>query len=212
MPKRMPALAAAFGSASGAAVDFARGVEAARSHLAKAEARRDLPVARLELSYELAYLRAFAAWEQFLEEGFLRYLCGYSAGHGQERLAGGAYYGTLELAKAAVYGNQQYILWHNPQRIVQRANQFFSQTRHGAVIGSMQGRIQSFAAIRHRIAHAHGRDEFDAATMSLAGKRYPGARPGRFLRDWAPHTPQPTRWIDVITTELHGLAHQIVPQ
>lgn len=75
----------------------------------------------------------------------------------------------------------------------------------------MQGRIETYASIRHRIAHAHGGTEFDLATMSLAGKRYRGSRPGRFLRDWVRYTQIPMRWIDVILMDFRGLAFQITP-
>src|SRR5712672_2619521 len=38
-----------------------------------------LDLNKLELLYELAYLRFFIQWEVFLEQSFLRYLCGYSS-------------------------------------------------------------------------------------------------------------------------------------
>ena len=78
------------------------------------------------------------------------------------------------------------------------------------VIASNLSRLEQFAAIRHRIAHAqeHARIQFDLATMSLAAKRYKGARPGRFLRDW--ESPS-RRWLDAIADELKYLSVQITP-
>lgn len=211
MPRSMSGLPKAFAADATQALDFARGVEIARSALSYEDKRHCLPISRVEYAYELAYLQAFTAWERFLEDSLLRYLCGHAARHGRETPSSGTYHTNLAAAKTALYGGQQFLLWHNPSKVIQRASNVLIGSRHAAVIASIQTRIAHFAAVRHRIAHAHGKAEFDAATMALAGKRYSGARPGRFLRDWAPHPASPTRWIDAIVTEFRGLAFQIVP-
>ncbi len=211
MPRQMPNMARVLAKSVGDAVDFARGIESAKVQIGGSEARRYLPLSRLELAYELAYLRMFTAWENFIEQSLLRYMCGYEARHGQEQPVSGHYCATLYAAKVALYGNQRYLLWHNPRIITVRAAQHLRLSRHETVIASIQGRMEHFAAIRHRIAHAHAGTEFDRATMMLAGKRYRGSRPGRFLRDWAPHAPTPSRWIEMIALEFQGLAFQIVP-
>lgn len=211
MARCMPSLAQAFADSTDQAVNFARGLEAARTKLTVAEAQSDLPVHRVELAYELTYLRAFTAWETFLEETFLRYLCGYEARHGRETPVSGSYCTTLENARQTLYGNQQFLLWHSPTKVTARAARYFRQSRIENVIASMQGRIEQYAAIRHRIAHAHADNSFDAATMALSGRRYRGSRPGRFLRDWAPHSQVPTRWIDIVMLDFRGLAFQIAP-
>ncbi len=212
MSRLMPKLAKEFATSATQAVEFAAGVEAARAGLHTKEAQEHLPIPRLELAYELTYLRVFNAWERFLEESFLRYLCGYQALHGCETpVPGKSFQSSLAGAKTVLYGRQNYLLWHNPQKVIQRATTHFTGSRHETVIASMQGRLQCYADIRHRIAHAHAASGFDLATMTLAGRRYRGSRPGRFLRDWAPHVPTPTRWVDVIVLELRGLAFQIAP-
>lgn len=211
MPRPMPPLAEDFGSQAAHALEFARALESARDALDAAERAKYLPPYRLELGYELAYLQIFAAWEDFLEKSFLRYLCGYAACHGQERLVAGPYCSRLAVAKSTLYGGRSYLLWHSPKKVVQRASRFFQQSKLETVVASMQTRIENYAAIRHCIAHAHAVQPFDAATTFLIGRRVRGSRPGRFLRIWAQHTPQPMRWIDFITLELRQLAFQIVP-
>lgn len=211
MPRAMPRLAQSFSNDSQRAAQFADSVESARRALGTTEAQALLPVSRIELAYELAYLRLFTAWEDFLEQSMLRYLCGFAAAHGQEQLTQGNYCTNLAHAKATLYGNQQYLLWHNPQKVVMRAASHFTNSRHETVIASIQGRVVHFSSIRHRIAHAHAEDNFNTATMALAGRRYRGARPGRFLRDWAHHSQIPMRWFEVISFEFRGLAFQIVP-
>lgn len=207
----MPALAAAFAEDVKRALDFACSMEEARDALDPSQKRALLGPHKLELGYELAYLRIFIAWEDFLEQSFLRYLCGYSALHGQEQPISGSYCSDLANAKSMLYGSRSYLLWHNPQKVIQRASRFFHTAKHETVVASMQMRIEHYAAIRHRIAHAHARLQFDAATAFLVGRRIRGARPGRFLRMWAQHSPMPMRWIDSIALELRQLAFQIVP-
>ncbi|MCE8050641.1 hypothetical protein HOP61_04985 [Halomonas daqingensis] len=212
MPREMPNLALSFANSVDGAVELVKGVESARSKLGSEDSRQCLPVPRIELTYELSFLRIFNAWEDFLEQGLLRYMCGYEARHGQEDPIDGVFCKSLRSAKVKLNSGQQYLLWHNPGKVVRRAAMHLRNSRHEVVITSMQGRIENFAAIRHRIAHAHAREEFDRASMALAGKRYLGSRPGKFLRDWAPHTNVPSRWLEVVSIELKGLAFQIVPK
>lgn len=167
----MPALARTFSDEMRAAVELAEAAEEARTFMSGfADKQSLLYVGRIELLYELAFLRLFNAWEQFLEEAFIRYLCGYKAAHGQDRLLTGAtYYPTLTAARNAVLGGRDFILWHDPQKVIQRSRRWFVGARHDLVIASTLGRLEYFAAIRHRIAHAqeHARQQFDAATAGL---------------------------------------------
>lgn len=214
MPRQMPDLARGFSSEINAAVELTRAAEEARVFLTGFVDKRSLlHVGRIELLYELAFLRLFNAWEQFLEETFVRYLCGYQASHGQDMLATGTYYHTLTNARSAVLGGRDYVLWHNPQKVINRSRHWFVSARHELVIASTVGRLEYFAAIRHRIAHAqrHAKQQFDVATTGLIGRRYRGGRPGRFLRDWVPDASPPERWLARIGAELRGLAYQITP-
>jgi hypothetical protein len=171
-----------------------------------------LSISDVEFSYELAFLRIFLAWEILLENVLVRLMCGYQHSGGQETLKGGGpYYKTLADAEAAVLGGRLYKLWHNPRHVIERAEAFLTQTRFEAVLKSAEASLARYAAVRHRIAHSqkHTEREFDRATMSLAGKRYQGSRPGRFLRDWVPASNPPRRWISAPSDELKGLAQQI---
>jgi hypothetical protein len=208
----MPALASTFADACAESLALATSAEALRIR-DSTQGEPQLPLARLELLYELAFLRLFIAWEQFLEESLIRYLCGYAHRGGQENLRRGRYFSTLDGARMAIRQGRDYVLWHNPQTVVTRAQQWLDTSRHELVIGSSLGRLANFAAIRHRVAHAqlHARSEFDKATIVLVARRYRGSRPGRFLRDWLRGATPPKRWLARISDELIGLAHQIVP-
>jgi hypothetical protein len=76
---------------------------------------------------------------------------------------------------------------------------------------SSAARLAMFAAIRHRVAHGQddAKQKFNQATMFLCGRRYRGARPGSFLRDWDTSSQPNRRWLEVISLELANLARQI---
>jgi hypothetical protein len=174
---------------------------------------RELHPARLEYLYEVAYLQVFIRWEQFLEATFLRYLCGRPSRLTVPIMCPGvASITSLSRANAEILGNHDYLLWHNPWTVVNRVKKYLVGSTHETVLMSNAARINHMANIRHRVAHgqADARSKFDSATMDLAGKRYPGARPGRFLRDWNRNTAPPTRWLHLLSSELASLASQIV--
>ena len=96
---------------------------AAIGELARLEAqvgsrtRASLHPVRLEALYEMAYLRVFVTWEAFLEQVFLRYLCGYSSTHGLATPVGGtSFLPTLASAEQAVLAGNRYVVWHNPDK------------------------------------------------------------------------------------------------
>lgn len=183
-------------------------LEAARG----SRTRAALHPVRLEALYEMAFLRVFVSWEAFLEQAFFRYLCGYASVHGTATpIPGSNFLPTLAQAELAVLNGNTYVLWHSPAKVVTRCRRFFNASTIETIVSSNTSRLEAFAAIRHRIAHAQtdARNKFDAATMSLVGRRYPGARAGAFLRDRDPTASPPERWLDRLAQELISLAHQV---
>ncbi|WFP65479.1 hypothetical protein [Mesorhizobium sp. WSM4904] len=180
MPRQLPHLDVSFQHDVDAALILISRIEAVNAFAQGRQIAR-LSTANIELSYELSYLRIFLSWEVLLEESLLRLLCGYRHSGGQEPLRQNqTYFRTIADAEAAILGNQLYKLWHNPGQVINRARAYLNNSRYEIIVASAQARLQHFAAIRHRIAHAqdHAAREFDQATMSLAGRRYPGSRPG----------------------------------
>lgn len=166
----------------------------------------------IELSYELAYLRVFCEWEALLESVFIRMLCGYSHSGGVDNLVPGKKHcRDIGSAYSLLLGKNNYLLWHNSSIVLRRASGYFANSRYEQIIASAQGRLENHARIRHRIAHAQddAAAKFDQATMALAGRRYRGSRPGRFLRDKQPGSNPPQRWFELICSELDSLAAQI---
>ena len=180
--------------------------------------RKEWSTGRLEALYELAYVRVFAAWELCLEALFYRSLCGYASGAGQETLVMGNYYPHLAAAEAAVLGGRSFLLWHNPQRVIDRCKHHIKSGIAGCpavqetILASNLATLDDFSFIRHRIVHdqSNAKQKFDGATLRLAGRTYLASRPGRFLRDWrSPASPQ-MRWLEAIVSELVSLTKQLV--
>lgn len=213
MPRALPPLADELSQQISYAENFVVRLESAAIHLRQiGVASPTINVPALELAYELAYLRVFVAWESFLEQVFIRLLCGYTHSRGQEPLvANVAYEKTIEDATRQLLGNRDFLLWHNPTQVVQRAQRFFANGQFELVVASSAARVDGFSAIRHRIVHSqeHAKTRFDAVTMRLSARRYRGGRPGRFLRDWVSGQVPQTRWLSFISNELLSLARQI---
>jgi hypothetical protein len=207
MPRQMQRLDQVFAKQVADALSIAQAGEKARLLTAS------FSVKNLEVLYEAAFLRVFVQWEVFLEEAFLRYLCGHQSRHGVASLAKTKAYATsLSGAKSAVLGSQSYVLWHNPFKVVKRSTEHFVKGRHEIVVSSAYARIEAMAHVRHRIAHGHqdARAKFEKATLMFAGRTFSAARVGRFLRDSDYSVSPPRRWIDILANELSSLANQIV--
>jgi hypothetical protein len=212
MPRTMPPLAADFAQRIVDALSVARAGDLAATSTSDALVRGQWHVARVELLYELAFLRIFSEWEVFLEQTFLRYLCGYQSTTGVGyAVSQGQHCTTLQIAQNLVLGTRQYVLWHNPVAVTSRARRFLVGCPHETVVASHTSRLERISAVRHRVVHGQddARVNFDQATTSLCGRRYRGSRPGRFLRDWDSSVAPPRRWLETLGAELEGLAQQI---
>ena len=215
MPRIMPGLAEHLRRQTDEALELAESAEKIRV-LTDRDARlgREMTIHRLSLIYELSFLRIFAAWETFLEESFIRYLCGYSSAAGQQILTGGLRHSKmLRDARHALLGAKAFLLWHNPSTVIDRSRRFFILGLHETIMLSNRSRLNWFSSVRHRIAHDHedARAQFNSSCMNLCGRRFPGARPGKFLRAWATTGSTRERWLSIIGDELCNLASQITP-
>jgi len=214
MPRQMPALALSFRTQKDEALGLAEAAERIRVSVASSPSlRQELTLNRIHLIYEMSFLRFFALWETFLEESFLRYLCGYVNSNGPQTLLTSGTSKNLHDAKALLFGNRQFLLWHNPKQVTDRCKSYFHRGLHDAVISSSHARLEWFSSIRHRIAHDQddAKNKFDLACINLCGRRFSASRPGPLLREWTTVGGQRTRWLNAIGNELCDLADQITP-
>lgn len=214
MPRRMPDLTAALWNEAMEALSLPEAGEVIRTHLSVEPAlRHQLSIHRLQLMYEMAFLKVFTAWEVFLEETFIRYMCGYASSVGQQAPRSGAFVASLPDARRTLLSGQRYLLWHAPAKIQARSQRFFINGLHESVIASNQSRMEWFASVRHYIAHKHddAHQNFDLACMSLSGRRFRSSRPGAFLREKTSVNGIQLRWLEAISNEFVNLANQIAP-
>ena len=209
MPRSMPPLATDFSTMVDRAVELARAGELA-SALEKTP-KKNMNVSRLEALYEMAFLRIFLAWESFLEDSFLRFLCGYTTPSTSPNLLL-ARFRNLQDANSHVLGQHDFVSWTQPKAIVSRSQKYIQHGKHEIVINSNSTKLVHLASVRNRIAHRslYSRAVFDQGTMSLTGRRYRGGSPGRFLRDNDPNSNPRVRWLQSLGDELVGLAGQII--
>lgn len=211
MARQIPRFDRHFAAEANKAVEIALAGERIRADpYAGLIARRELSISRLEALYETAYFRVFLKWEDFLDQTFIRYLCGYRPNNGTFTLIDPPF-ARIELAEASVLGSQNYVNWADPQQVINRSRRYILSGNHEVVLNSDIARITHFKSVRNRIAHtsAHARLQFDIATRTLAARRYPASSPGRFLRDVGVASPIPMTWLEVISRELKALANQI---
>jgi hypothetical protein len=213
MPRQLPGLAQEFSDRVNDALLLAEAGEVARVDAPSPSRTRSLfHFTRLESLHELAFLKVFVSWEFFLEQTFYRLLCGYTSAQGQEPLKPGVrYMSSLSAAELAVLGTWPFAPWHNPTKVITRAQRFFLNGNYETVIASNRSRIEAMANIRHRIVHSQ-RDALNKchlATMMFSGVRYRGARAGRFLRDGVQGSQPRVNWLTTLSTELRGLAQQL---
>src|SRR5690606_15499846 len=87
--------------------------------------------------YEAAYLRMFVAWEDYLDRAFVYLLCGRHHADGIEPLRPGVSYAkTLSESQQLAYGGRDFALWHNPEKVIERARRFFLNGRVEQILAS----------------------------------------------------------------------------
>lgn len=208
MPRPLPLLGDKFDEGCRPLINFAQRIEA--NHQALKAPRSGLAKSGVEMTYELLFLKIFLLWENFQQEVFIRLLMGFESNGGQEILIPGiARPQRLVDAETLVLDGRRYQLWHDPTQVVKRSDKFFepASSHFRSIIGANQTTLANAAAIRHQIAHAqsHARAEFDAATMSMSGRRFHG-QAGRFLRT---EHPDGGKWFQAICRDFSDVAHQI---
>ncbi|HEV2622589.1 MAG TPA: hypothetical protein VGU65_10945 [Frateuria sp.] len=210
----MPDLSGEFARRVRLAAELARKLEIARGRLSGRSDRALLHPERLELVYEMAFFRCYLAWEEFLEQAFIRYLAGYiSPLYAPVAAPGKSLFAGLVSARQAYLSGKQYKLWHDPLIVVNRTRGFLAGCPIETVIQSAISDLDLYAKVRHRIAHAqeNAKANFDAACVTLLGHTIKGSKPGKLLRSRTPLVAGgATRtWLEDISNVYVALAAQI---
>src|SRR4051812_11386172 len=121
MAKQLPAVGTRFALETGKLLEVVSATEALWLTAPPAsEVRKQLKVAQLEALYESVYLRLFASWENALEGLVVYYMAGYRSATYLPSYPTGSRAATLAAARTALYGHNDFLLWHNPAKVIRR--------------------------------------------------------------------------------------------
>jgi hypothetical protein len=139
---------------------------------------------QVDLIFELAFLKIFIAWEQFLENTFIRYMCSASSLSGKRptRIVSVRH---LDDALRVICGERPYADWTSVEVVVDRANRFFdSGEPYATPLQSAAVELTNMRRIRNHIVHHSNksRDDFNRLLVNVYGFRPQGMTAGRFLR------------------------------
>jgi len=139
---------------------------------------------QVDFVFELAFLKMFIAWEQFLENTFVRYMCGASSLSGKKpiRIVSVRH---LDDALRVIYGGRPYAGWTSVEVVVDRANSFFASGEpYATPLHSAAVELSDMKRIRNHIVHHSNKsgEDFTKLLVNTYGFRPQGMTAGRFLR------------------------------
>ena len=145
---------------------------------------RSVHVRDVEEIAGLALLKMTLAWESFVEETFLRYLCGAKSAAGMAPTLLAPKHLTLPAAFKSLVGSAQFLGWH-PNTTVKRAAKHFDPAGDPFLtpVGGAKSVLIEMADVRNRIAHRsdHSVQVFQDVVRNHFGAVPRGMTPGRFL-------------------------------
>jgi len=170
--------------------------------------------ARRDNMTEMAFLRAFLAWEVFVEESFILYLAGQNAPRGRppNRYAFPPNFKTA--MEWVVPEGRQYAGWTVPSHVSNRAERFFRDGRpFASVLRSNQNVLEETRTIRNAIAHKSmaAKDKFEALVRTKLGALPPNTSVGSFLFTIVPGSAPPTSFLEYYIGTIDFAARRIVP-
>jgi hypothetical protein len=137
-----------------------------------------------ELVIELAFLRIFIAWENFLEDSFFRYLVGGKSYSGKSPIKF-INPPTIKKATEIVTGEKnKYIKWNLSEENITRSEIYFKNGEpYKNTLQTISTDIKNMNTIRNRITHRSkaSKDNFREFIRQECGHGIKGMTPGRFL-------------------------------
>lgn len=164
---------------------------------------------------ELAFLRAFLAWEMFLEESFVLYLVGLKPPRGR-RPKRYAFPPNVRIAAEWVIpeGSWDHAKWTTVDKVCKRAERFFVNGGPFAVIlKSNQNTLNESKTIRNAIAHmsANVQTKLETLVRNKLGTLPLNVTVGAFLAMTVPRSTPPQSFLDHYLSKVEFAARRIVP-
>lgn len=138
---------------------------------------------QIEIITELAFLKIFIAWENFLEESFIRYLVGARSPSRfkPRRLINPR---IMSHALDILSSDREYVNWNSASFVISRAERCFREGRpYRNAIQAATVDLNDMNTIRNRIAHKStvSKEKFNNFIRRKFGHGKRGMTPGRFL-------------------------------
>jgi hypothetical protein len=180
---------------------------------AGAGSRPQITLQRRDTFVELAFLRAFTAWEIFLEDTFLLYLVGHKApraarpnrrGFPQDRFA----------ASEWCTDGKEYAKW-SVGDVRRRADRWLENGEpFSPVLQGQQSRLEQLITIRNAIAHesSAARGKFENLVRRELQALPTNTTVGSFLISIMPATTPPASFMEFYMNQLEKAARSIVPR
>jgi hypothetical protein len=132
---------------------------------------------------ELSFLKLFISWEHFLEQSFIRFMCGAknSAGFPEETYANPK---SLEHALSMLKQKQRYIDWTIVSDVIERAKLYFKNGEpFSTALGQASTYLTEMKVIRNRIVHESKKaeEDFHDLVRQKFGHFPRGMVPGKLL-------------------------------
>lgn len=168
---------------------------------------------RRDILTETAFLRAFIAWEVFLEETFLLYLLG----HRLPKRTAPRRYGfppSREAANEWCSDGKAYSKW-SVSEVRKRADRWFKDGKpFTPALQGQQARLDQLTTIRNAVAHvsSDARTKFENLVRQELGYLPPDTTVGSFLIAIKPATTPPESFMEFYIEQMELVASSIVPK
>ena len=165
---------------------------------------------------ELGFLRAFLAWEEFIEETFTLYLLGKSPPRGRppHRYVEPP---TRTIAEQLIVPERrQYVRWTIAAEVAERADRFFRNGKpFSPTLRPQTNMFDDMRTIRNAIAHAQAASQNSFKSLvrrnSPTGTFPPNLTIGGFLNSTVPASAPASSFFETYVERLRFSAGQIVP-
>ncbi|MBP9040764.1 MAG: hypothetical protein KBF64_03215 [Anaerolineaceae bacterium] len=166
---------------------------------------------RKEIFASIALLRMHMSWEDFLENVFVRFLCGGQTASGYSPSLLQAPFSIINTAYSTLLGGNNFLNW-SPYNINTLALRFFNLGEpFSSAIAASRNKLDEINIVRNRFAHRSdfASNQFEIIIRNTLGYIPRGINPGRWLLMRDPSNPG-LRLIDGYAIILRVTARSIV--
>lgn len=167
----------------------------------------------VNLVVELSFLKIFLAWEQFLENSFLRYMLGGETARGFKPKRCVFPY-NLDHALKIVSEGKDYPKWETPSDVIRKSDLFFRDGKpFKDSLYPIIGKLNDMQTIRNSIVHmsSNSQEKFKSLVRNEMNYAPKNISPGRFLLSNKTSLNPPVTYFQFYSDILMSTSKKIVP-